>query len=63
MGGGGIYNIFEYTDKIPEDVYSTLYTLNTAIFPGLSVGYMINDKIGLALFGDFNQFIGNEINY
>ncbi|MEA1910816.1 MAG: CsgG/HfaB family protein [Spirochaetota bacterium] len=55
ISGGGTYNIFTYTEEVPEDVDSTLYSLNAAIFPGLSIGYMISDKIGLALFGDWSM--------
>ena len=55
IGGGGTYNIFKYTDEVPKDVDSTLYSLNPAIFPGISVGYMISNKIGLALFGDWSM--------
>ena len=58
VGGGGTYNIFTYTDAdaLPEGVNKpTLSSLNPAIFPGLSVGYMLNDSFGLALFGDWSM--------
>jgi len=63
VGGGGTFNIFKYTDELPKDVDSTLYSLNPAIFPGLSVGYMISDKIGFALFGDLSMTFFTERPY
>jgi len=55
IGGGGTYNVFTYADAVPPGIESTLFSLNPAIFPGLTVGYMLSDSFGLALFADFSM--------
>ena len=55
LGGGGTYNIFTYTAVTPLNVAETLTSLNPAIFPGISVGYMLSDNFGLGLFADWSM--------
>jgi hypothetical protein len=63
VGGGGAVNMFMYREDTPAGVESTLISLNPAIFPGLSVGYMLSDKLGLALFGDWSMIFFQERPY
>ncbi len=55
IGGGGTYNIFTYTAVTPPNVSDTLTSLNPAIFPGVSIGYMLGSNFGLSLFGDWSM--------
>ena len=63
VGGGATFNMFTYTENTPVDEKSALFSLNGAIFPGLSVGYMLNDNIGLALFADGSMTFFKERPY
>ncbi len=55
IGGGGTYNIFTYTAGTPFGISKPLQSLNPAIFPGVSIGYMMGNNFGLAIFGDWSM--------
>lgn len=54
MAAGGTLNMFVYTETAPT-VDTTVISVNPAIFPGVSVGYRVTEKIGFSLFSDWSM--------
>ena len=59
---GGMVNMFMYTETSPTEEMTVLVS-NFAISPGLSVGYNLSEKIGLALFCDWSQTFFKNLAY
>lgn len=62
IAAGGSLNMFVYTETSPTGETAVI-SLKPAIFPGLSIGYNINRKIGLALFCDWSMTFYNTYPY
>jgi Curli production assembly/transport component CsgG len=62
IAAGGTLNMFIYTETAPTEK-TTVLVLKPAIFPGISIGYNINRKIGLALFCDWSMTFYNTYPY
>ena len=62
IAAGGTFNMFMYTDIAPNEE-TTVMAINPAVFPGLSFGYNLNDKLGLALFCDWSMIFFTELPY
>jgi len=54
VAGGATLNMFVYTETAPTEE-TTVISINPAIFPGISAGYNLTEKIGLAVFCDWSM--------
>ena len=62
IGGGGMINMFMYTETSPVEEMTVLAT-SFAASAGLSVGYKLSEKIGLSLFCDGAMTLFKDLPY
>ena len=62
IAAGATFNMFMYTDIAPTDETTEL-AINPAIFPCISVGYKLSEKMGLALFCNWSMTFFKELPY